>query len=119
MKMTKAIEIQMGDRALFVETDETVEIPAGRILIAVPDKSRPDGAEPVVSIEEIERNFGEVKDVIITCCNNLYSAIESIPRPERFAVEFGVKLAGEAGIPMLTKASGEANFKVTVEWKKG
>jgi hypothetical protein len=116
--MSKVVAVQMGTTTLLVETDETIKMPAGQVVVAASDSRRPDGAQEVVSIEEIERSFGDVKDVIIACCNNLYRAVDSIPKPERFAIEFGVKLAGEAGIPMLTKASGEANFKITVEWKK-
>lgn len=36
-------------------------------------------------------------------------------RPEHVTVEFGVKLGAEAGLA-ITKATGEANFKVTLEW---
>jgi hypothetical protein len=115
--MSKAIAVQMGTSTLLVETDETISIPAEQVIIAPADKSLPEGAQEVVSVEDIKRSFADVKDVIVTCCKNLHSAIDNIPKPERFAIEFGVKLAGEAGIPMLTKASGEANFKVTVEWK--
>jgi Trypsin-co-occurring domain 1 len=116
--MSKAIAVQIGGQTLLVETDETVDAPTIPIRKGKASKRIPKGAKEVVSIDHIKRNFADVKDVIVACCNNLYSAVEKIPAPERFAIEFGVKLAGETGVPMLTKASGEANFKVTVEWKK-
>lgn len=124
--MSKAVVVSMGGQTLLVETDDTVEVPA-RVIVEAPagadsgdgtDRPLPEGAREVRVIEGIERSFADVKDVIVACCNNLHNAVNSIPRPEKFAIEFGVKLAGETGVPMLTKASGEANFKITVEWKK-
>ena len=115
--MSKAIAVKIGEQTILVETDETVDIPASQVSETVAERRLPEGAREVVSIDDVKRNFADVKDVIVACCKNLYSAVESIPAPQRFAIEFGVKLAGEKGIPLLTKASGEANFKVTVEWK--
>jgi hypothetical protein len=77
----------------------------------------PPGMEHVVDLTRIERQFSEISDLIVACCKGLVDAIASIPKPEKVAVEFGIKLAGEAGVPMLTKASGEANFKIAIEWK--
>ena len=117
-EMPKAIAVQIEGQTLLIETDETVDIPAAQLPEVISERRIPEGAREVVSIDDIRRNFGDVKDVIVACCNNLYGAVEKNPAPDKFAIEFGVKLAGETGVPMLTKASGEANFKVTVEWKK-
>ena len=116
--MSKAVAVQIGEQTFLVETDENVNVSASQVRELDPDTLIPPDARKVVSIDDIKRNFSDVKEVIVACCNNLYSAVEKIPAPERFAVEFGVKLAGETGVPFLTKASGEANFKVTVEWKR-
>ena len=117
-KMSKAVAVQIGEQTFLVETDENVNVTASQVRELDPDTLIPPDARKVVSVDEIKRNFTDVREVIIACCNNLYSAVEKIPAPEKFAVEFGVKLAGETGVPFLTKASGEANFKVTVEWKR-
>jgi hypothetical protein len=116
--MSKAVAVQIEGRTLLVETDDTVTIPAGQVRESVRGKRNPEGAREVASINDLKQNFADVNDVIVAWCNNLYSAAERIQTPERFAIEFGVKLVGEAGVPMLTKVSGEASFKVTVEWKK-
>lgn len=124
--MSKAVPVRMGEMTFLVETDNAVEMPTGLVVEASarevsrlsPDERLPDGAQEVVSREEIEQKFADVKQVIISCCKSLHDAVASIPRPEKFAIEFGIKLAGEYGVPMLTKASGEANFKIMVEWKK-
>jgi hypothetical protein len=39
-------------------------------------------------------------------------------RPDMFEIEFGVKLAGEAGIPLVTKGTAEGTLKVTAKWGK-
>ena len=117
--MAKAVVVNIGGQTLLVETDETVEVPVQKLPAVKPGRRIPKGQQEVVSVKDIKRDFGDVKDVIVACCNNLHSAVKSIPTPQRFAIEFGIKLAGETGVPLLTKASGEANFKVTVEWKDG
>jgi hypothetical protein len=117
--MSKAVAVQIEGKTLLVETDDTITVPAGQVRESARGKRIPESAREMASINDLRQNFADVNDVIVAWCNNLYSAAEKIQTPERFVIEFGVKLAGEAGVPMLTKASGEASFKVTVEWKKG
>lgn len=38
--------------------------------------------------------------------------------PDDLELTFGVKIAGEAGIPLITKASGEATIEVKATWRK-
>ena len=118
--MSEAIMMKAGEVTFLVETDESVKVPPSlKVARTTTVEGVPKGMEPVVDVGKLERDFAEVTDMIIACCSGLYDAIAKIPTPERVAVEFGIKLAGEAGVPMLTKASGEANFKVSIEWKKG
>ncbi|MDF1680680.1 CU044_2847 family protein [Ponticaulis sp.] len=37
--------------------------------------------------------------------------------PREVAVELGVSVGGEAGVPFITKGTVGANFKVTLTWK--
>jgi len=116
--MAKAIKMTAGGQSFLVETDESVSVPTElQHLSRKSLEGVPPGMEAVVDIAKVGRQFAEVQDMILACCNGLYEALVRLPHPERVAVEFGVKLGGEAGVPMLTKASGEANFKVSVEWK--
>lgn len=116
--MTKAILVRSGESEFLIETDESVSLPEGlSVAVSRPEVSASD-FEDVVDLGRVGRDFDDVKKLIVVCCNNLYEAIESIPAPEKVSIEFGVKLAGETGFPMLTKASGEANFKISVEWKR-
>lgn len=126
--MGKAIAVRSGNGVFLVETDESVSLPPDFAPVAAPAPLSsaashdaagrlPVGMRPVSSVSGIARDFSEVRDLVVSCCNSLYDAIAQIQKPDRVAVEFGVKLAGEAGVPMLTKASGEANFKISIEWK--
>ncbi|HET9978551.1 MAG TPA: CU044_2847 family protein [Burkholderiaceae bacterium] len=116
--MAKAIPMTSNGRTFLVETDEAVEVPAGYAPPAPPDLAGvPEGMDAVADVGALARQFADVQSLIATCCNSLYESLSQLPHPEKVAVEFGVKLGGEAGVPMLTKASGEANFKVHVEWK--
>jgi hypothetical protein len=39
--------------------------------------------------------------------------------PSELSVEFGIEVGGEIGIPIITKSTGKANFKVILKWKPG
>jgi hypothetical protein len=112
--MSKAIIVKAGETMFFVETDESIEVPS---IVSLPGV--PKGMQPTVSPEKIPQEFNKVKNLIIACCDEVLNAINSTtPKPERVAVEFGIKFASESGFPMLAKASGEANFNISIEWKK-
>jgi hypothetical protein len=111
--------MKSGSKSFLIETDDSVTVPAdlqtasGRQLDGIPE-----GMQPVVGLEKVEGNFADVKELIVICSNSLFESLPQLKNPKKLAIEFGIKLAGETGIPMLTKASGEANFKVSIEWEK-
>lgn len=117
--MSKAILVKINEIPFLAETDDSVELPADLVLIRGGLRSKDVGGDfrEVVDLRGVEREFSDIRQLIITCCNSLYDAIANIPKPEKVAIEFGIKLAGETGVPMITKASGEANFKISIEWK--
>ena len=120
--MSKAIVVTAGEAKFLVETDPAVELPP---LVPVSSSSTapsrpgiPPGMEPVVDLKDLPRRFSEVRDLIVVCCNSLGEVLAQIEQPEKFGVELGIKFAGEAGVPMLTKSTAEANLKISIEWKK-
>jgi hypothetical protein len=115
--MSKAIVITAGQSKFLVETDESVEVPDQLESISTTAEGVSEGLTPVVDIKAVGRKFADVNELIVGCCNELSDVIAKISQPEKFAVELGIKFVGEAGVPMLTKASGEANIKVSIEWK--
>ena len=116
--MSKAIAVKINGISFLAETDNSIEVPADLALTNRNSKTERDSDfEEVIDLTAAEQSFSDVKRLIIECCSSLHEAITEIPNPEKVAIEFGVKLAGETGFPMITKASGEANFKISIEWK--
>jgi Trypsin-co-occurring domain 1 len=117
--MDKAIEVRGAHGVFLVETDASVVVP--QRMTPMPSTAQagrlPEGMRPVSSVTDLARDFSDVRELIVSCCTTLEEAMSRIKSPDRVAVEFGIKFAGEAGVPMLTKASGEATLKVSIEWK--
>jgi hypothetical protein len=117
--LSKAIAFKINGKSFLAETDDLVSVPAHvSAVVTNPQVDVPEGVREVVDIARAKHDFDEVQDLIVNCSIGLLEAIKNIPEPDKVAVEFGIKLAGEGGIPMLTKITGEATFKVSIEWKK-
>jgi hypothetical protein len=117
--MARAVILRVGQSEFLAETDDSVGLPANLDLgtdSAIPGV--PKGLQPVAKVGSLAADFDDVNRLIVSCCNQLFDAIAKIPEPEKVSVEFGIKLAGESGLPMVVKATGEANFKVSVEWAR-
>lgn len=112
-EMSKAIMVKAGETIFFAETDESIEVPYIESFPGVPK-----GMQPTVCTEKITQELTTIRNLIAACGDEVINAINStVPKPERVNVEFGIKFAGEGGFPTLAKASGEANLKVSIEWK--
>jgi Trypsin-co-occurring domain 1 len=77
-------------------------------------------AAGVADAARILAKLDQVGDSIGQMCRTLHARIkESIQenKPKELSLEFGVTLAGEAGIPLVTNGSVEATFKVTAIWE--
>ena len=115
--MSKTVLVRSGDAVFHIEVDERVEIPQNQGVASKPDTPGVhEKYKGKTNLKGVRREFDEVKAIIAECCNGLFSAFNKIPDASRFTVEFGVKLGGETGVPLITKATGEVNFKVTAEW---
>lgn len=63
----------------------------------------------------------EVGDTIAEVCRAIHERVGEVlneVKPDEMTLEFGVKLAGKAGIPLVTEGSAEATFKINAKWKK-
>ena len=111
-----AIPIEFPGHTISIfETDPDVTVEQS---IRSPRNDRlPPGTIAVSDVEGLGRKFTDVQELIVTVCTGLHDAIAKIPKPEVVEVEFGVKLGGEGGLPMVAKASAEANFKIKIVWK--
>jgi len=105
-----------GGKVLF-ETDLTIEVPGSMI----PETARPSfgmrpDQVPIGIVEDVQRQFEDIEGVIVQCAKSVDRLVNHIA-PDEISVEFGVTLGGEAGIPLVTKGTASANFKISIKWK--
>ena len=70
--------------------------------------------------ENVARSLTDVGDVIAKASRDVLESMQAglgALAPDEVELEFGVSLSGEVGIPMVTKASGQATFTVRVCWR--
>lgn len=88
-----------------------------------------DGAESPLrgglhtTIENAATGLQDVGTVIAKSCTDIMETLRSglgtTSAPDEVELSFGVTLGGEASIPLVSKASGEATFTVRVKWAPG
>ena len=91
---------------IFVETDD---LESGRII----DASQDDGNV----IFETNKKFQTAIKSAKLSAESLIAELKELP-VEELEISFGLKSMGEAGIFAIGKFSTEANFQVTLKWKK-
>ena len=69
------------------------------------------------SVSRATDNFQAVQGTIRTYTRNTLNAFKDITdvNVDKVTLEFGVKVAGEAGVPYVTQGTAECNLKITVE----
>ena len=108
----RLLSAKVAGEVILFETDDALSVP-------MEPHSDDDGElKTVAGVEDIRNHFDKIKKAISVLATGIHDAIEGIPKASKVQVEFGIKLAGESGVPLLTKASGEASLKVQVEWTK-
>lgn len=74
-----------------------------------------DAGEKV--IKATKAALAQVGGVIDDTAKALFDRVRKMEaRPAELAIEFGVDAGGEAGIPLVTKGSLSAQFKVSLKW---
>src|SRR5580658_7274234 len=66
-------------------------------------------------VEQSAQEFGKVLKPLSALASAMVDALKAAS-PSELTVEFGVELGGAAGIPLVTKSEGKANFKVQLKW---
>jgi hypothetical protein len=108
-------------RAISVYTDS-----GQPILVSVSENvdlvSGAAGGGTIAEIEGASRTVRRLEDVgatIADVCRSVQQKVMTAIReagPSELTLEFGVKLAGEAAIPLVTSSSIEGTFQVTAKW---
>jgi len=111
---TKVIEIKTSEgKMMYLEIDEDIE-PVKRESIG----GYIAGGGIETAVETIE-DFDKIGAAIAEVCSRIQDKFLSSvgkSKPTELNLEFGVKLAGEAGVPLLTKGSVEGTFQVKAKW---
>ena len=85
------------------------QAPGGRTM-------RGSGAEDALA--KATDTFESALDKVRSAAEGILNQLRSLAQPpDEVGVEFGVKMSAESGA-IIAKASGEANFKINLTWKK-
>lgn len=77
---------------------------------------RGEGVEDRI-ITATDEKLKTISVAIGNCAKFFAAEISSFTaRPNELSIEFGIDARGEAGIPLVTKGSLGANFKVSMKW---
>lgn len=105
--MKRLVEFPLQDgTSILVEVDETE---AGGVVRA----SRAGDA-----VQKAQKTFEDAMDKVRPAASAIIAKIRGLhDSPDEVEVEFGLKLSADAGA-FVASAGVEANYKVTLKWKK-
>jgi len=105
---------------IYVEQEDgeirTIEIAE---IATDPPKNSDDDRESYGIKEDAIANLQEVHETIRLYTKYAIGAFKNLgdAQVEEVTLKFGLKIGGEAGIPILTKVSAESNFEIQVKCK--
>jgi len=93
-------------------------------MIQVADVVSSGAVMPQMSVDEFVQGTKEtlekVGKVVAEAVNPVFEQLHRMTsKPSEFALEFGVNVAGEHGVPWVAKGTIGANFKITLKWNWG
>jgi hypothetical protein len=99
-------------RFIYIEATENAEAP--EVNMNEEEKPITRGGNQQ---EQLVQSFEAIKGTISAYTTYTLDAFKEIASANvnKVKLEFGIKLAGEAGIPYVTKGTAESNLKITVE----
>jgi hypothetical protein len=109
--MTHLAPITMDDGTIvYLQAADDLEMTA----FAAPDAP---GRVAKGGSERLQQSFTSIKGTIKSYTAYALDAFKELgsANVEKVTLEFGIKVAGKAGIPYITEGSTEGNLKITVE----
>lgn len=112
--MVDLTPIQLDDgTVIYIEATEEINAPvvdqeSGKLI----SKGGQNNAQ-----SQIDHNFQAIEGTIRAYTSYTLNAFKqvAIANVDKVTLKFGIKVAGEAGIPYITKGTAESNLEVTVE----
>jgi hypothetical protein len=123
--MTQLAPIQLEDgTVIYIEATEEVAAPLVNSQIATEEEEEAldgKGWNPDAVKQQMAQNFQAMQGTIRAYTTQTLKAFKDIEvgNISKVTLEFGLKIGGEAGIPYITKGTGESNLKITVECSFG
>jgi hypothetical protein len=114
--MTSLTPLQIDDNTIiYIEASEAVDVPD-----TSGDRGLVGYGDTVANVGKIKENFDRLKSTLTHYTLSTIDAFKKanntdIANIDKVTLKFGVKIAGEAGIPYITKGTAEANLEITVE----
>ena len=105
-----------GSTILVETSDHEVKNEAGVVKAGLTDLPQ----KAVVSATTVFEKA--VQGVVQQSARAFLQAVRNLPpqdQPESMAVEFGLKATGEFGNAAIAQGGAEANFSITMTWKRG
>ncbi len=100
----------LGPRGTTIYVQYDDEVAAGLQAVSVTDDI----------VERTKRYRDSVESIVQEYATLLLSSVEKtasqMKRPTKIGLEFGIQIGGEAGIPLVSKGTTQANIKVSLEW---
>jgi hypothetical protein len=107
--MSRFAEFPLKGGGLLVVEVDPVESAGSRVM---------RGSAAEVAIASATSTFESALESVRSAAEAILHQLCSVAQPpDEVAVEFGVKMSAESGA-IIAKASGEANFKINMVWKK-
>jgi hypothetical protein len=123
--MTQLAPIKLEDgTVIYIEATEEVAAPLVNSQIATEEEEEAldgKGWNPDAVKQQMAQNFQAMQGTIRAYTTQTLKAFKDIEvgNISKVTLEFGLKIGGEAGIPYITKGTGESNLKITVECSFG
>jgi hypothetical protein len=106
----KAIAVTTeGGRTVLIEVAENPE------QLRTAADGRVAGGRAGQTLSHLQEAGAAIADVCRTMEERVRAGLGPA-RPDELVLEFGLKLAGETGVPLVTKGSVEGTFQVTAKW---
>jgi len=107
--MKRLVEFPLEDgSSMLVEVDEPE--PEGGVVRA---------ARPGEIVARSQQTFEQALEKVKPAAGLVIQKLRSLSDPpDEIDVEFGLKLSAEAGAALLAAAGVEANYRITLRWKK-
>lgn len=117
--MTELTPIRIDDDTIiYIESTDNVTAPLVSEVSAEEEEALTDkGWDADAARKQVAQNFQAIEGTIRAYTIYSLNAFKkiAIANVNKVTLEFGIKIAGEAGIPYVTKGTAESNLKITVE----